>query len=754
MADFVLDVLSHCPEPLRSFEQDALKDFGPQVSTSWNRYADERYYPHLADYYRTVDDVTLVALFDLVDELLKPWIVPLFPASPHDVFARRSRTSNLGPSYCKSLDELEDYEYQRVYGDLISSCQRMITFADSGLVDLPFDRLLCIPGVRISNAPIDAAGEDQNRVILMIDFPGYMALGCYMYPVYNVMKTMPVFSNIWFRDVIPDMVKKFCDGYTFIGADSSRMDQRLQYEPYGTFFSRFMCKFFPAGHHKTIESLIYHHHHPVTFVPEGIVDGSIGNPSGAVSTTAENSYITFALQVKFLLDIGYTPDDLRRMMFKDIACLAHGDDAAIAIPNDRVPASPAKRLAKTWRSMGFKAKPEKQYVSFDTLLFLKKYWSNDPNIGMGTMTLSNVFKKLVYRSPESANFAFWDLQVDVRRNQFTLDLEKIRKADVKARTWYGQYRDGGKPPGVQALWPYYQSNIEINQALSRENWSGQLGPIVISDVERSISVLTANGVTTDDSILSVEACIMSLKECWTHPLLPRFTEFIAVRARKSIGKHMAFWNRRDDEKEAQAAFVAEMEEHFHWVSRPALLDNTAALTVLMRALYSYAEIHPGEGEKWTVSVEDEQRFLQEVSLNREVSTLSKLTTVLELVVKGDLRNVHPILQSILNVLPHRSELVRVWYVIMSGFAANKTLIHPSDLIDRLVSVIGHLSLEDWHSAGQTTLSTYRLAFSVTNPANSELLAIAAPDDVDLNIVSNPTIVGFVPNTPSDKTQKI
>lgn len=551
-------IVNQTSSPLREAEIRSLAEYGPQLSVSWSNYAEERFYPHYSEFPRSKSESEIDELFDSVDRYLGRWIHRHRPWDPVRTYARRKRSSNLGPSMMTTLDDLTPNEERRFQREAYRYVDEMLKGAEDGRVVLPFDRLLAMTGTRISHAPLWADGEDHNRVILAIDVQGFMTLGTFMYPVYESMKKMSPFANIWFRSDIREKVKRGVGTHLFIGGDSSRMDQRLRYNPFGRRFANFMKLHFDVQYHDIIDELVEHHHHPLIFTPDGICDGYIGNPSGAVSTTGENSYMTVALLFLLLHEIGLSYDEIEARVDQDIFVLAHGDDAGLIIPKDLISESAVSELIpRVWEMLGFKAKKEKQDVSSRYLFFLKRFWSLDPAIGDGTMTLANILKKLVFQQSSSLrsfeSLDFEEIDLNDPEVQYG-DLEAITRANRRARRWLRSKAPYGIIPSSRAEWPYLTTDEGAFRTLQEYCWQGADGPVSVSEFKRCQRLLEDSGISTDPKEVSVISSIQALSECYSHPEFGRFLQWFVELSSSRLGDTMATlslrWLKRDRREDA------------------------------------------------------------------------------------------------------------------------------------------------------------------------------------------------------------
>jgi hypothetical protein len=706
---YIKDVLCTLDGPLRNLELNAVKDIGPQVSTSWDRYSDERFYAHYVEYTRTKTDEEVLELFNAVDRILQAYIAPCEPRTPQEVWYRRKRTSSLGPSFMKSLDDMENQEYYATMYETVAYCERLLSYARQGLVELPFDRLLCVPGTRVSHAPIDSPGEDQNRAILMIDFPGYMCLGMFMYPVYDMMKVMPFFRNIWFRQDVVRAVRSRRSGFTFIGADSSRMDQRLQYDPYGKYFARFMKRFYEPCYHPVIDSLVFHHHHPLVFTPEGIVDGEMGNASGAVSTTAENSYLTLALEIGFLLDQGLTEGRISDMLGNgDLELLSHGDDAGIIIRDGYLTGDISVKLAETWSSYGFKAKPEKQYVSGDTLLFLKRYWSNDNRIGTATMLLTNIVKKLIWQQPGGGAEDYLSFQVDLEDlGVDTSMLNMIRKSNIRANRWWD--RPGPRIlPGRDAEWPYFQNNPEVSRYLLSEGWSGLYGPISIHDIEHVTETLSSYGVTTDRYDLSWMAMYQSIAECWTHPGLDTFITWFMNYSREAL--NMSFLFRKEVDSEPQETTVSDRSDRL----MKGWAKDAERIAFVRKKIISFYRKNFNSDPTEDAIV----NFIHDRNDLTEIKLLTRLSDALEYHLLNDYSAAARVVELNAQNAGSHSEFGRMWIRVVRDIVTGQMTFDVIALQQTIRGSIELLSAGDLDRAVENILELVSLAADQVRPSTS------------------------------------
>lgn len=548
LLSFHENIVNHTSTPLREAELRALAEYGPQLSVSWSNYSEERFYPHYMDYEIKVDLEYVDELFNAVDEYLSQWIHQKEPWDPVRVYMRRKRSSNLGPTMMTSLDDLSPNEERRFQRETYAYVDGMLEGARRGEIVLPFERLLAMTGTRVSHAPLWADGEDHNRVILAIDVQGFMTLGSFMYPVYESMKSMSPFANIWYRSDIRAKVRAKRGTHTFIGGDSSRMDQRLRYYPFGIRFSNFLSSHFDPCYRDLISRLIMHHHQPLVFTPDGICDGFIGNPSGAVSTTAENSYMTVALLFHLLHRLGLSFSEIISRMDKDIWCMAHGDDAGLIVPTELLDGLDINSLiSSSWDDLGFKAKKEKQDVSDRYLFFLKRFWSDDPEIGDGTMTLANVLKKLVFQlSSSTRTFDTLDFEeIDLNDPEIKIkDYEAIARANRRARRWLKYKAPYGIIPSSRAEWPYLVADEAAFRMLQELCWSGADGPVSRSEFKRCVALLDRSGISTDPKQVSVMSAIQAISECYSHPEFDRFLVWFVSLARDRLGDTIEMLNLR------------------------------------------------------------------------------------------------------------------------------------------------------------------------------------------------------------------
>jgi len=458
--------LSSVPGKISDFEVRYLDDWGPPFSSAYRDYEDDRLIPHYYPYTSSTEEDELKTY---ADELAA--MFPRYPGkrmiseSLHD----RQSTSSLGPYHLTSWSRLSDIDRNRT--------RAFAMFADESLQRKRMHPVLIIPGTRVSHAPDDALPEDRNRVIMMVDIFSHLLLHSRLSPLAELMRKVQPLSAIHRRENVRDFLRTLDKLlWTFISCDSSRQDAAVKVGPPLNVYLYFLSKVLPPDIYEEVRLLELSHHFPIYFSPFGVYTGMFGNPSGAYSTTFKNSVLTYFLG-RALVERLRKHDGRQVRYF----IFTNGDDLTEAILTEdldhAVPIVPT--ITSTYHNWGFTAKPSKQMVSRDTMLFCKTAFSQDPLIGPQTMAAGNGFKKLLWRRPrpsvdmaKTADFALDDTTT-------AITYINIAKAILETRKWSRNgYRD---LPSPDSSWPYYIIDPLAFQALDGV-WNGPQGPVLDEDL--------------------------------------------------------------------------------------------------------------------------------------------------------------------------------------------------------------------------------------------------------------------------------
>lgn len=512
VVDEFRQLISGSSDRYTQIEERFLEDVGPPYNTSYLDYQEGRILPHFDPYVGGATGQELQLCWDELYSMLVPYIgSSLLPLSVADPLARRKRSSNLGPYHMKSLRRLTDPERTELYLEL-TNIERSLR------LDPSWYETTVIPGTRITHAAEGSSSEDYNRVILMVDVATYVLLAMFNHPLHDRYRNVPSFASIYGYENIRRLIHELSDDYIILSGDSSRMDASCKWEPHGKMFADHTKRFFPSQYHRVIDRLFYAQQHPLYFGPGVALYGPIGNPSGSPSTTRMNTDLSWIL-ANLLCKRLHIP-------FNKVKVCSVGDDWFACLPKQYAKMMPddlAKNVVSTWAWAGFTAKQSKQYVSDDTILFLKRYFSDAPDLGNGMMALGNVLKKLIFDRPKTVSQRYRELSMDVFPEEDVTIMEMASLANSKLTFWYQEILNGKLPP-ANSSWVYSQVHEELVPFLEGK-WRGPDGYYSHNDLEDTLYVLNQSS-SYDYRILSLLGLLQSLYQCRYNPNILPFMDFL------------------------------------------------------------------------------------------------------------------------------------------------------------------------------------------------------------------------------------
>jgi len=458
--------LSSAPGKIADFETRFQADWGPPLSSSYSEYEDDRLIPHFDPYSASSD---VAELYDYIDILTRDFPRYNQRLTINEAFSQRKPTSNLGPYHMCSWSRLSNEDRKKTIDFAV--------YTDGVFQSTLSHPVLIVPGTRISHAPHDAEPQDRNRVIMMVDIYSHVMLHSRLKPVMDMFKSVQPFSAIHRRENVRDYLLSTLGRKVLFGSfDSSRQDAAVKVGVPLDLYLYALSRILPRHIYDEVEALERGHHHPLYFSPTAIYTGNIGNPSGAFSTTLKNTILVCMLGCAVANRLRKQPvyTSLPATIF------GNGDDLTLGIPAEDVNplVDPVEVVESTYKKWGFTAKPSKQMISYDSILFCKTVFSKDPDIGVMTMAASNGVKKLIWRRPKasidlakSADFSLDDTSTAVLYVNIAKSLVEQRKF-LKTQT----------PPSEFSMWPYYITEY-LAFYLLEGTWIGPLGPLVLQDVD-------------------------------------------------------------------------------------------------------------------------------------------------------------------------------------------------------------------------------------------------------------------------------